>query len=242
MKSASKREVLRQVPMFRTLTQAELDALSAGAVTQSHPRGTTILRKGDPATGMIIVLHGRVRIVLMSEEGKEVTLRVLGPGEVLGEIALLDGEERSADVMALEDCVLLYLERAHFLSLLHGNSDLCLRLMKTLCQRLRRASLSLEEAILLDLPTRLGRQLLRMADEYGVPGPNGGTRIGVRLSQSEIAALVGGSREKVNRQLRAWESEGVLANEGGYLVLLRPGQLGRAASHKDRSVAPSPYG
>jgi CRP/FNR family cyclic AMP-dependent transcriptional regulator len=226
MHSAYKREILLQVPLFRALTPAELDAISARASTQAYPRGSTILRKGDPATGMIVILQGRVRIGLVSDEGKEVTLRVLGAGEVLGEISFLDGEERSADVTALEDCVALNVERAHFLSLLHGSSDLCLRLMKTLCQRIRRTSLSLEEAISLDLPTRLGRHLLRMAQDYGIPTPRG-TRIGLRMSQGEIAALVGVSREKVNRQLRSWKSEGVIATDQGYLVMLRPEQLRR---------------
>ena len=235
MNAAFKREILLQVPLFRSLTPAELEAVSARASTQAHPRGTTILRKGDPATGMIVILQGRVSISTVSDEGKEVTLTVLGQGEVLGEISLLDGHERSADVSALEDCVVLSVERTHFLALLQSSSDLCLRLMKTLCQRIRRTSLSLEEAISLDLPTRLGRHLLRMAEEHGVATPRG-TRIALRMSQGQIAALVGVSREKVNRQLRSWENEGVIATDQGYLVMLRPDQLRRPSEKAGRSA------
>jgi len=224
MNPSYKREILLQVPLFRSLTPAELEAVCSRAATQAHARGTVILRKGDPATGMIVILQGRARISIVSDEGKEVTLSVLGPGEVLGEISLLDGEERSADVTAIEDCVLLSVERTHFLSMLQGSSDLCMRLMKTLCQRIRRTSLSLEEAVSLDLPTRLGRHLLRMADQHGVPTPRG-TRITLRMSQGEIAALVGASREKVNRQLRSWESDGVITTDNGHYVMLRPDQL-----------------
>jgi len=222
--SASKKEALMQVPLFKTLTPAELEAISAHATIRSQKRGSTILRKGGPATDMIVILQGRVRIGVVTEEGKEVTLRVFGPGEVVGEISLLDGKERSADVIALEDCVLLSVERSHFLSLLRASSDLCLRLMASLCERIRRTSLSLEEAIALDLPTRLGRHLRRMAEEYGVRVP-GGTKIGVKLSQSDLAGLVGASREKVNRQLRAWEAEGAITRQGGYFILLRPEAL-----------------
>jgi len=235
MNAAYKREILLQVPLFRALTPAELEAVATRASTQAYARGTTILRKGDPATGMIVILTGRVRVSTVSDEGKEVVLTVLGPGEVLGEISLLDGQERSADVMTLEDSVVLNVERNHFLSLLQGSSDLCMRLMKTLCLRIRRTSLSLEEAISLDLPTRLGRHLLRMAEEHGVATPRG-TRIIVRITQGQIAALVGVSREKVNRQLRSWESEGVIANDDGYLVMLRPDQLRRPSERPGRSA------
>jgi CRP/FNR family cyclic AMP-dependent transcriptional regulator len=226
---AIKRDILLGVPLFRKLTAAEIEAVAARAVTQHYARGTTILRKGDPATTTIVIVQGRVRIGLLTDEGREASWRVLGPGEVLGEIALLDGQDRSADATALEECVLLSVDNAHFLTLLRGSSDLCLRLMKTLCERIRRTTQSLEEAVLLDLPTRLGRQLQRMAEDYGVSTPQG-TKINVRLSQSELAGLVGASREKVNRQLRQWEHEGVIANEHGYLVMLRPERLGAPAS------------
>lgn len=221
MQADSKREVLTRIPLFRDLTRTELDSVTAHATVQAKKRGTTILRKGEAATGMIVLLQGRVRISLLSEEGKELTLRILGPGEVLGEISLLDGQTRSADVTALEDCVLLTVERTHFLSMLRGSTDLCMRLMTSLCERVRRTSLSLEEAVLLDLPARLWLHLRRMAAEHGVPTPRG-TLIAVRLSQGEIAALVGVSREAVNRQLKSWESEGWIASENGRLVLTRP--------------------
>ena len=221
MQADSKREVLMRIPLFRDLTRAELDAVAAHAVVHRQQRGAAMLRKGEPATGMIVLLQGRVRISLLSEDGREVIVRILGPGEVLGEISLLDGQPRSADVTALEDCVLLQVERAHFLSMLRGSTDLCLRLMASLCERVRRTSASLEEAVLLDLPARLWLHLRRMAAEHGVATARG-TLITVRLSQGEIAALVGASREAVNRQLRSWESEGRIASENGRLILTGP--------------------
>jgi len=163
-------------------------------------------------------MFGRVRVSVVSEDGREVTLRVLGAGDVVGEMSLLDGEPCSADVNALEDCALLVIERAQFLHLLRSNSDLCLRLMSFLTRRLRRANAALEDMALLDLPTRLGRLLARLAADYGVPCRSG-TRIEVRLSQKDLRSLVGASREKVNRQIRQWEEEGVLSKDSGRMVV-----------------------
>ena len=122
-------------------------------------RNETVLRRGDPNGGMVVIMSGRVRISVVSEDGKEVTLSVLGAGEVLGEMSLLDGEPCSADVTAQEDCVLLVIERSQFIALLRSNSGLCLHLMALLTRRLRRANSALEDMALLDLPTRLGRLL-----------------------------------------------------------------------------------
>ena len=222
LQADSKREVLTRIPLFREMTRLELDTITAHATVQNHRRGSVILRKGDPATGMIVLLQGRVRVSILSEEGRELTLRILGPGEVLGEISLLDGQERSADVTALAPCVLLQVERTHFMSMLRGSTDLCLRLMSSLCERIRRTSLYLEEVVMLDLPQRLWQHLRRMAAEHGVPA-KGGTG----MWQGDIAALVGASREAVNRQLKTWESEGLIATQGGHLLIVHP--EGRAA-------------
>jgi len=153
---------------------------------------------------------------------------VIGPDEVLGEIALLDGLPRSADATALVDCVVLKVERAPFVSMLQGSADLCLRLMTVLCDKVRKTTVSVEEALLLDVPHRLARQLRRLADEHGLPVPEG-TKIGVKMSQGELATLIGASREKVNRQLRLWEGEGFILTQGGYWILRRPDQLGGEA-------------
>ena len=215
---AARREILRQVSLFRMLTEAEIDAVAAHATTQSHARGSAILRQGDPASAMLIVLQGRVRVGVSVSDGRELNLRVMGPGEVIGEISLLDGQDRSTDVYALEACALLKVERDHFLTLLRSSSDLCLRLMTVLCDKIRRTTVSFEEALLLDLSARLARQLQRMAQEHGVTTPDG-LKIGVRLSQSELATLVGASREKVSRQIKLWKDKGIIRNKDGYILL-----------------------
>jgi CRP-like cAMP-binding protein len=214
----ARRAALKASPLFQCLKPAELDSVLAHATTKRFARGSTILRKADPGTGMIVVLSGRVRVGAMSTEGKEITLAILGQGELLGELSLLDGQTRSADATALEECVVLRVERGQFLRILQGNTDLCLRLMVVLCERLRKLNSTLEDIALLDLSGRLGRLLVRLAGEYGISAPRG-TRIAVRLSQKDLSTLVGGSREQVNRQLRQWEQENLIAQEKGYVIV-----------------------
>lgn len=227
--AAARRAALSRSAMFKVLEPAEIDAVLAQAAVRRIARNEVILRRGDPSTGANIVVSGRVRIGTISEDGREVTLGVLGPGDVIGEMSVLDGEDASADVTALEDCVLLFIERARFLRLLRGSADLCLRLMAVLCRRIRRVNATVEDMALLDLDARLARLLLRLANDYGAPAPRG-TRIEVRLSQKDFGTLVGSSREKVNKQLREWEAEGVLGKEQGRMVILRAETLAGVAN------------
>ncbi len=226
---AARRAALAGCALFKALRPEELETILIHAIPRLVERNATIMRRGDPSTGMAIILTGRVRIGLTAENGRDVTLAVLGPQEVIGEMSLLDGEPCSADATALEECVLLTVDRGGFLSLLRSNTDLCLRLLAVLCGRLRRSNNAVEDLASLDLPARLGRLLARLARDYGVEGASG-TRIGVRLSQKDLGALVGGSREKVNRQLRLWEEGEVLRRDGdGHLVILHPEALEAAA-------------
>ena len=224
MDAATRRQALTKARIFQSLEPDAIDAILARAVVRRAERGEIIRRRGDPGTGMVIIVNGRVRISLVSEDGREVTLTMLGPGEVLGEMSLLDGSECSADATAQEDCTLLAIDRTQFLRLLKSNSELCLQLMAVLFQRLRRANAALEDMALLDLSTRLGRLLMRLAGDYGIPGPNG-TRIELKMSQKDLSSLAGASREKVNRQLRQWEDEGIIGKDNGRIVILRPEAL-----------------
>ena len=224
MDAAARRRALTKTQMFQSLQPAELEAVLARATPRRIARGEIIRRRGDPGTGMVIIVSGRVRISLVSEDGREVTLTVLGPGEVLGEMTLLDGGECSADATAQEDCILLMIDRMQFLRLLQSSSALCLQLISMLFQRLRRANVALEDMALLDLSTRLGRLLLRLSGDYGVVTPRG-TRIEVKLSQKDLSSLAGASREKVNRQLRQWEQDGIIGKDNGRLLILKPHAL-----------------
>lgn len=220
----ARRAALCASPLFEAMRPEELDQILEFATERRVPRGGAIFQKDDPGSSLLAVLAGRVRISMVSAEGKELTLNVINPGEVFGEIALLDGKPRSADATALEATVLLAVERRHFLPFLRRNEDLYLRLLAVLCDRLRRTSVALEEIALFDLEARLARLLVKLAADYG-RSVDGGTRIDIRLSQRDIATLVAASRESVNKQLSHWRDEGVLAMEGGHLVLRQPSAL-----------------
>ena len=158
---------------------------------------------------MMAVLRGRVRISTVSADGKELTVNVINPGGIFGELALLDAKPRSNDCSAAEDAVLLVVERRHFVPFLMQNHDLALRLLAVLCDKLRRTSMALEQIALFDLPERLARVLLKLAEDYG-RATSAGTRIDLRLSQRDLSNLVASSRESVNKQLRIWREEGII--------------------------------
>lgn len=173
---------------------------------------------------MVVILHGRMRVSITSPEGREISVGVLGPGDVVGEMALLDGADRSADVTAIQDGVMLEIQRRDFMPLLESSPSLCIHLMQFLCVRLREANRSVEELATLSLSARLGRLLLRLAGSYGRRNDQV-LRLDIRLSQKDLGTLVGASREKVNRQLRLWEQQGALAHEGGYMLIRKPAVL-----------------
>jgi CRP/FNR family transcriptional regulator, cyclic AMP receptor protein len=222
----AKRAALMVSPLFEAMQPAEMDGILNFASERRVRRGQMIFQRGDSGSALMAVLHGRVRISSVSGDGKEVTLNVISPGEIFGEIALLDGQPRSADATAIEDTLLLVVERRHFLPFLRQNEDLFLRLLSVLCSRLRRTSMALEEIALFDLPVRLARVLLKLAEDYGRPGP-GGTRIDLKLSQRDLSNLVAATRESVNKQLRAWREHKVVDLEDGFIVLRRPAELNR---------------
>ena len=149
---------------------------------------------------------------------------LIEPGGVLGEMALLDGQPRSLDVVAMADSLLLSVERGAFLPFLRARPELTLRLMALLCGRLRQINTAFEDLALLPMPARLARLLLGMADQHGTPVANG-VRIRIRLSQRDIGAQVAAKRERVNKQLRQWHEAGVLSELDGHLVLCKPAVL-----------------
>ena len=142
-------------------------------------------------------------------------------GGVFGEVALLDGRPRAADVVALEETELLVLERGRFLPFLAANPEVTARLFAVLCERLRRTSEHLEDALFLEAPSRLARWLLRLAEMFGEEeGAEGGVRLGIKLSQQQIGNLVGISRESINKHLGDWHRAGHVAVRGGLIAIL----------------------
>ena len=179
---------------------------------------------GSLHDSMMAIINGEVKISMASPDGKEVVLAILRAGEVFGEIAMLDGKPRSADVEALTDCSLAVLGRRDVLAALGGNQAAWLGLIEVLCSRLRQTDDHLVEVALLGLPVRLAKVLLRMIDERG-----NRTKIAaaadIRRSQSELANMVGAARENVNKCLQAWQRAGIIRMEKRVITIAERAKL-----------------
>ncbi len=221
------REFLARHELRGHLTSEELDRLLAPARVERVDEGGVLFRKGDPGDRLYVVLSGRISIGTTSEAGKEVIFNVLGRGEVFGEIALLDGKARTADAIAMTESHLLVLDRADFMPFLERHPEVAARLIAVLCERVRWISESYEDALFLELPARLAKRLLVLAQSHGEPGDGTTTRIEFPLSQQALAHMAGVSREAVNKLLRAWQSEGLIAQDKHHVTILDPALLKR---------------
>ncbi len=212
--------------IFADLTRRELDGVLSLAVRKKLRARQVVLRKGDPAMQIYVIVAGRLKAITTGGDGRQAALSIMGPGEVFGEVAVLDRQPRSATITALESCELLIIQRNDFFRYLRKSPQVAIKLLEVLAGRLRRLSVRVEDSTFLDLPGRLAKQLLRLADRYGKRNTAGGVRISLKLSQQELGDLVGVTRESVNKQLRTWVAEGLVEQEkGGYLTLVDPAAL-----------------
>ena len=213
--------ILRGVSLFADLPSADLEELATGLRRRRYARGQVIFTQGDPGSSLCVIEEGRVRIAVGSDEGKELVLRVLGPGDFFGELALLDDEPRSADAIAQEACQLLLLQRADFLEFVEARPKVATLLLAALSRRLRIASQQAQDVVFLDVPARLARTLLEQA------AGQSGERPVCRLTQSELAGLVGATRESVNKWLGYYERQGLIERQRGSVTILKPEGLRR---------------
>jgi CRP/FNR family cyclic AMP-dependent transcriptional regulator len=214
--SAEKLSVLRQHPIFSDLNPAALDQLGRYCKTRVVKRGTIIFSKGDPGTSLFAVVKGTLRIGVSSAEGREAVFNLIGPGELFGEIALLDGRERTADAVATTDCELLVIDRREFIPFVQGQPALAMKLIDLLCTRLRWISDHVEQIVLPNLPGRLAKALLRLAEKHGTAV----AEQKLAITQLELSQMIGMSRESINKQLRAWADQKLVRLERGGIVML----------------------
>jgi CRP/FNR family cyclic AMP-dependent transcriptional regulator len=207
-------------PVIGALPAAVLEQLATTMQRRLYKRGQVVFHQDDPGASVHVIESGRIKVVLASPDGEELLLRVLGEGELFGELALLDGRPRSATVIALEDTVTHVLERSSFLDFLRNHPDAALDLCRALAELIRRLTEQVEDLALLDVPRRLERKLLELADAHGESTPQG-IRIDVRLTQSELASMIGTSRASVNHYLASLEARGIIRRDGQRIVLRR---------------------
>lgn len=215
----SRQDLLAETGLFGAAPRDLLAELASRANVVELAANEILFLKGDPGDRLYIVASGAIRIGAMSPEGREVSYGVLGPGAVLGEIAVVDGGERSADAKAIDASVLLSLDRRDVLAFLHNHPGQALQLVKLLCDRLRRADELLDDVVFMSLPSRLAKHLLTLEQIVG-DRPAGG-KPEVRLSQQVLAEHLGITRESVNKVLSKWEEGGIVSLGRGRIVLDR---------------------
>ncbi len=218
--------VLVDVPLFAGLSEEERGALGWRMHRRHYGRGEVIFLRGDQGSHLYIVERGSVKIALSSVEGKEMILALLNRGDIFGEMTLLDDAPRSADAVAIEPCDVLLLEREDFITFLAEQPRASLSLMAALSRRLRATDELVEDAAFFDIPARLASVLLRLAQTSGQPGPQG-TTIGRRLTQADLAGMIGARRESVNKWLRFYERQGLIVSRRGVITVLQPEALRR---------------
>jgi CRP-like cAMP-binding protein len=221
-----RRELLAKHFLLREADPKTLDQLTAASVVVSYGNRQRIFDKGDDGDRLLGVLAGQVRIYVISSEGRELIMNVIMPGELFGEISLIDGKPRSASAVAVGETDLLHIKRADLQSLLQKNSELCFKFMSVLCERVRWTSGLLEDASLLDLPARLAKRLLNLAEGVGEKEGDA-IRIGVKLSQTDLGNMLGVTREAVNKQLREWKKDGIVDMTDGQVLIQDPKMLAR---------------
>jgi CRP-like cAMP-binding protein len=225
----AKRNALSRSPLFADVGVEQLEELTAAARIQTLAKGDELFHKDDEGNRFFAVVSGRLKALTTSSEGDDVVFGIVGPGEVVGEIALLGGTRRTATVTAIEPCELLAIDRRDLVAFLKRNPDVAIGMMQVLAARVAQLSEWVEDTLFLNLPLRLAKKLLALADLYGEKTP-AGVRVDLKLSQEEWGDLVGATRESVNKQIRVWTEAGFVSVDRGFVVIHRRDALEELAN------------
>lgn len=205
--------LLRVNPFFRDLGASIIDRLAALCTVRRLDTGEVLFQKGDAGDALYGVRRGQIRIESGTADGHRVTLNALGAGDLFGEIALLDGQSRTADAIAVEATELFTLRREPVLDYIKRESTVAVRFIELLCKRLRYISEQMEESLTLPIGVRIARRLIALGDDFGNE---------IEITQDQLAAYVGAARESVNRQLRVWQLAKLVEVKRGRIILLNP--------------------
>jgi CRP-like cAMP-binding protein len=210
----------------KNLAQAFLTALppdpsarlqSAVQRKQFSP-GEVVFKKGDPGDALYVILRGQVRVVLPSDDGNEALIATMDDGDFFGELSLIDGQPRSATIIATQPTDTIVLRREGFQDFLKAHPEAAIDMLTALSTRIRQSDEFIADAAFLDVPGRLAKKLLELADKYGRPGADG-IAIGLRVTQRDLAAMIGATRESVNKHLQSFRAQGMIGLEGRRLVI-----------------------
>jgi CRP/FNR family cyclic AMP-dependent transcriptional regulator len=224
--SASRAGPFSDVPLFANLDEESLRELEQAVRPRTFRAGEIIFHRDDPGQMLYVIKQGKVRIYITSPDGQEVTLAVFGPGDYFGEMAILDGRPRSASAIALDALETLALQRGEFIAAVNRHPRIAIQVMSALSMRLRHTDAMIEDLLFLDVHGRVAKKLLDLADLHGVRTPEG-VRIEMKLTQTDLAALVGASRESVNKVMGYFVDKRFITSEKRKITILRLADLRR---------------
>lgn len=211
-------DFLKSVNIFSDLSESELNSIQEICKTRKYPKNSMIILEEEMGDVVFIVMSGTVKITRVNDEGKEVILAMLGSGEVFGEMAILDGESRSANALSQENCEVVTINREDFLNLLKTNNKVSLNLMTEFAIRLRKSDQQIEALSLDDAEHRIGVSILNLAEELGVIR-QGAVTVENLPYQQDIANMAGTSRETVSRVMKTFEDRGLITKTGHKLSI-----------------------
>jgi CRP/FNR family cyclic AMP-dependent transcriptional regulator len=215
---------LDRVAFFLDLEATSLQQISQAMRKRTFRAGEAIFHRDDPGQVLYIIKEGRVRIRLTSAEGQEVALAVFGPGDSFGEMAILDSQPRSADAIAIDKVEVFTLQRQDFVNVVRAHPEIAVSVMKTLSERIRQANQMVEDLIFLDVYGRVAKKLLDLSKEYGVETDDG-IKIDLRITQQELASMVGASRESVNKVMGYFTDKSYISTDKHKITILRIADL-----------------
>lgn len=221
-------EILRRAGLFQGVDPEAVEALASEFEIIDAQRGTTLFSEGDPGESLYIVLAGKVKLGRRSPDGRENLVAVMGPSDQFGELSLFDPGPRTATATVVTDARLALLPKAALQAWVQDRPQIAMQLLRVVARRLRRTNTMLADLIFVDVPGRVAKQLLQLAQRFGsVEGPH--LRVTHDLTQEELAQLVGASRETVNKALADFAARGWLRLEGKSVVILDRERLARRA-------------
>ena len=209
---------LKYIPLFSELSDDDLREIVKLAVRQVYKKDNMILIEEEIGSTMFIILDGRVKISRISDDGREVILSILSEGDFFGEMSILDGQNRSANVVTLDDSRIMVIRREDFLQMLHDYPQIAINLLKELAQRLRRSDAQIKSLSLQNATGKVASTLLRIADDSGKIHL-GQVEIPRLPPQQDLANMAGTSRETISRVLKALTKQGHLRKEGSRLII-----------------------
>ena len=226
METENETVYLKHVPLFADLADEDIRELMAFAKRRSFRSGEVIFHRDDPGQVLYVIKEGKVKISVISPDGQEIVLAVFGKGECFGEFTILDGLPRSADAITLEKVECYTLQRSDFHNAILKNPKIAIQVLEVLTKRLRTIDQMVEDLIFLDVYGRVAKKLLELADTHGEKVETG-TRINVRLTQQELASMVGASRESVNKVMGYFSDKNFISTDKHRITLHRITELKR---------------